>query len=176
MFGPRGLDIDLAGNLLVADTGNKRLLLFTPNGEIIQQVGGGGVILGRFDEPVDVAVDPADGSIYVADAWNRRIQKLNSSLEAVAEWPVPGWESREIYHKPYLAVAANGDVYATDPQFYRVFVYSTAGELKAAFGNYGVELNHFGLPNGIAVDAQNNLILVADADNNRVMAFSPVEQ
>ncbi len=43
---------------------------------MLQQIGGGGVIPGRFEEPTDVAVDPVDGSIYVADAWNRRIQKF----------------------------------------------------------------------------------------------------
>src|SRR5690606_29863902 len=53
LFGPRGLAVDLNGNLLVADTGNKRILLFTPTGELVQQVGGGGVALGRFEEPTD---------------------------------------------------------------------------------------------------------------------------
>ena len=59
MFRPRGVAVDLNGNVLVADTGNKRIVRFTPNGEFVDQVGGGGVILGRFEEPTDVAVDPA---------------------------------------------------------------------------------------------------------------------
>ncbi|MDQ3248555.1 MAG: hypothetical protein M3Q45_05030, partial [Chloroflexota bacterium] len=84
---------------------------------------------------------------------------------------VPSWDNRDIYNKPYLAVAANGDVYVTDPQFYRVFVYSAAGELRAAFGNFGTEANRFGLPNGVAIDLAANTVLVADAGNNRVMAF-----
>ena len=90
----------------MADTGNKRILQFSPTGELIKQVGGGGVVLGRFEEPVDIAVDPNNGDVFVADAWNRRIQKLDSALQPLEEWPVPGWESREIYDKPYLTVAA----------------------------------------------------------------------
>ncbi len=171
LFGPRGLAIDTAGNLLVADTGNKRILEFKPSGELVNQMGGGGVILGRFDEPVGIAVDPADGSIYVADTWNRRIQKLDPKLGPVAEWPVPGWESKEIYNKPFIAVGNNGDVYITDPQYYRVIVFSKTGVIKADFGDFGTDVDRFGLPNGIAFDAQNKVMLVADADNNRILAL-----
>ena len=127
------------------------------------------MILGRFEEPTDVAVSPVDGSIFVADNWNRRIQKLDSQLQPLEEWPVPGWDSREIYHKPSITVAQNGEVYITDPEYYRVIAYTSAGELKAAFGDYGTEQDRFGLPNGI--DASGETIVVADADNNRVMVF-----
>ena len=58
----------------------------TPNGEFVNQVGGGGVVAGRFEEPTDVAVDPTDGSILVADAWNQRIQRLGADLAFQAEY------------------------------------------------------------------------------------------
>jgi uncharacterized protein (TIGR03663 family) len=172
LFGPRGLAVDGSGNLLVADTGNKRILLFSPTGELIQQLGGGGVTLGRFEEPTSVAVDGRDGSVYVADAWNRRIQKLDAALQPLAEWPVPSWGSEHLHHKPYLAVTAGGDVYATDPENYRVLVYNSAGGLKAAFGSFGVEMNRLALPNGIAWDGLTNQVLIADADNQRVQTVS----
>jgi DNA-binding beta-propeller fold protein YncE len=172
LFGPRGLAVDLDGNLVVADTGNKRILRYSPAGAFVDQVGGGGVIAGRFDEPTSVAVDPTDGSILVADAWNRRIQRFDTALAFVAEWAVPGWESQEIFHKPSLTVVANGDVYATDPQIYRVFVFDREGTIKATFGRFGAEANQFGLPNGIAADLPGSSVVVADADNNRVMVFA----
>lgn len=171
LFGPRGLALDGNGNLLVADTGNKRILLFTPTGELIQQAGGGGVTLGRFEEPTAVAIDGRDGSIFVADAWNRRIQKLDAALQPLAEWPVPSWGSQHLHHKPYLAVTGSGDVYATDPANYRVLVYNSAGGLKAAFGSFGAEMNRLALPNGIAWDGLSNRVIIADADNQRVQVF-----
>jgi DNA-binding beta-propeller fold protein YncE len=171
LFGPRGLAIDNGGNVLVADTGNKRILRFTPDGSFVDQAGGGGVILGRFEEPTDLAVDPRDGSVYVADNWNRRIQKLDSSLQPISEWPVPGWESREIYHKPSIAVTGTGDVYITDPEYYRVIVFDQNGELKATFGDYGTDANRFALPNGIDAGAGSDQVIVADADNGRAMLF-----
>lgn len=171
LFGPRGVAVDAEGNLVVADTGNKRILRYSPFGDFIDQIGGGGVILGRFEEPTDVAVHPEGGSIYVADNWNRRIQILDPQLQAVAEWPVPGWESRDIYQKPSVSVASNGDVYVTDPEYYRVLVYDSSGEIKASFGDYGTEPDRFGLPNGIEVSAGTDSVVVADAGNNRVMVF-----
>jgi DNA-binding beta-propeller fold protein YncE len=174
LFGPRGLAFDLAGNLVVADTGNKRIVRFRPDGQFVDQAGGGGVVAGRFDEPTGVAVDPTDGSILVADAWNRRIQRLDPNLAFLAEYPVPAWESRDIYHKPGIAVALNGDIYVTDPQFYRVFVFDPTGALKGTFGRFGVEANRFGLPMGIAADLAGSSVVIADADNNRVMVFANV--
>jgi DNA-binding beta-propeller fold protein YncE len=168
LFGPRGLEVDLEGNLLVADTGNKRILLFTPEGELLHQIGGGGVALGRFEEPTDTAVDPRDGSIYVADLWNQRIQKLDPTLQPLAEWPVPSWGSEHLYHKAALTVAGNGDIYASDPANFRVLVYNDAGSLKAAFGSFGPEMNRFALPTGVDWDSGSATVLVADSDNHRI--------
>ncbi len=172
LFGPRGLAIDAGGNLLVADTGNKRILQFTPEGELVRQAGGGGPLLGSFEEPTSIAVDPRDGSIYVADAWNRRIQKLDPNLVAIAEWPIAAWGSQNLWHKPYVAVAGNGDVYATDPENYRVIVLNSAGGIKAVFGGFGMETNRFGMPNGLVWDSATDTIWVADADNQRILGFA----
>jgi sugar lactone lactonase YvrE len=175
LFGPRGVAIDNEGNLLVADTGNKRIIKYTATGELLQQVGGGGVVSGRFEEPVGVSVSPVDGSVYVADTWNQRIQKFSPALEFMAEWPAAGWDSQEINDKPYLAVAPNGDLYATDPQFSRVVVYAPTGEVKAAFGTFGNGATNFNLPTGIAVDPTTGVVVVTDASNNRVQSFPPVQ-
>jgi len=175
LFGPRGIEIDLEGNLLVADTGNKRLLKYSASGELIQQIGGGGVVGGRFEEPVGVGVSPVDGSVYVADTWNQRIQKFSPTLDFIAEWPAAGWDSQDINDKPYLAVAPTGDVYVTDPQFYRVVVYAPTGEVKAAFGTFGNGATNFDLPTGIAVDPTTGVVLITDASNNRIQSFPPVQ-
>ncbi|MBX2999726.1 MAG: TIGR03663 family protein [Caldilineaceae bacterium] len=174
LFGPRGLAIAANGDLLVADTGNKRIIQFTPEGGFVNQVGGGGVVLGRFEEPVDMAVDPNTGNVVVADIWNQRLQILSPELVPLAEWPVPSWQSQDINDKAYVAVDANSTVYASDPQFAQIFVYNPAGQIQAGFGQYGMDLNRFGKPNGLAIDPLTNQLLVADADNNRVMVF-PVE-
>ncbi|MGQ9594926.1 MAG: flippase activity-associated protein Agl23 [Anaerolineae bacterium] len=171
LWGPRTIAFDPEGNLLVADTGNKRILKFSPDGEFLGQWGGYGVEAGQYDEPVGLAVD-AEGNVYVADTWNRRIQKLNPFFAPITEWAILGWESQSVVNKPYLAV--HGDrLYATDPEGYRVLVFDLDGTVVATFGLFGTDSRSFGLPVGIAVDGAGNLY-VADSGNHRIMKFPPV--
>jgi DNA-binding beta-propeller fold protein YncE len=172
LYGPRGVAIEADGNVLVADTGNKRILRFSPQGEPLQQVGGGGRNPGRFSEPVGVAAGAADGSVWVTDTWNRRIQSFDRRLEPAGQWPVPGWEGRGALNKPYLTVAPSGVVYAGDPERSRIYVFGAGGRLDVA-----IKLVPSGpdgsLPLGLAIDPVDGSFLVADRRKDRVIAIRP---
>lgn len=169
-WGPRAILIDKQGNLYVADTGNKRVQKFTAEGEFLGVWGGGGITPGRFEEPVGLAAD-SQGNIYVADAWNRRVQKFDANFNFVAEWPVvAGWESQNVLNKPYIAVDSRDRVFISDPEKYRVIVYSNTGELLGVFGQYGQDVESFKLPLGLGFAADDSLF-VLDSENNRVMKF-----
>jgi uncharacterized protein (TIGR03663 family) len=173
-YGPRSLAIGRDGNLYAMDTGNKRVQVFTPNGDFITQWGGGGVVDGRLDEPVGLGQD-ADGNWYVTDTWNKRIQKFDEAGQYVAQWPVAGWGSQSVVNKPALAVDPQRKiVYAVDPENYRVLAFNTDGTFKATWGLYGTDAQSFTLPTGIAVGPDGR-VYVADGDAHRIMVFPPVE-
>ena len=171
-FGPR--DVVLLGDdrLLVTDTGNHRLQQLTRDGEFISNVGSFGNQLGQFNEPVGLAVG-AEGEVFVADTWNGRIQRLSPELVPAGEWRVEAWAGQSINNKPYIAADSGGRVYVTDPEGYRVLIFSNSGAYLNRFGQFGTDAGSFGLPNGIAVAADDTL-WVADAGNHRVLAFPPV--
>jgi sugar lactone lactonase YvrE len=79
---PSGLAVDLAGNVYVADSGNRTIRKITPSGFVTTLAGSGtpGSADGTgtaasFNSPADVALDGA-GNLYVADSGNNKIRKI----------------------------------------------------------------------------------------------------
>jgi sugar lactone lactonase YvrE len=71
---PQGLAIDEPrGRIIVADTRNNRIQVFSLQHERLAVFGERGTKPGQFRLPVGVAVD-GDGNIYVADKYNDRVQ------------------------------------------------------------------------------------------------------
>jgi DNA-binding beta-propeller fold protein YncE len=172
MYGPRDVAVDAAGNVLVSDTGNKRVLSFTPEGQFVRQWGGSGSLDGQLREPVGLAVD-GSGHVYIADTWNRRIQQFDSQGVFVRQWPVLGWEGEGVTNKPYVAVDEQGNVYATAPDYNRVVKFDGTGAVAAIWGQYGSDLGSLNMPSGIVVDGDGS-VLVLDSSNHRVVRFGGV--
>jgi predicted membrane-bound mannosyltransferase/DNA-binding beta-propeller fold protein YncE len=180
-YGPRAIAVDEQGRVFVADTGNMRVVIFDGNGNGLSVIGGHGFDPGLFDEPVGLALGP-DATLYVADTWNQRIQAFRRDPNTDEylfdrEWPVAGWYGKSLWNKPYLDMDAQGRLYVTDPEGYRVLVFDEGGQCLAAWGDFGADTSAFALASGIAVDAQ-GYIYVSDADfgeqlNNRVLKFPP---
>jgi uncharacterized protein (TIGR03437 family) len=86
-IGPRGLAMDAAGNLYIADQGLSRIRKVASATGIITTVAGsanggfggdgGSAVLARLANPVGVALDGA-GNIYIADTGNYRIRIVTS--------------------------------------------------------------------------------------------------
>jgi len=94
----RGLALDAAGNLYVADTGNHAIRKVTPAGVVTTLAGDGTPgdrdgpgAQARFNGPMGVAVDAA-GRVLVADTWNDRIRAIapDGTVSTLAGGPVPG--------------------------------------------------------------------------------------
>ena len=179
LYGPRGITVDKNGRIYLADTGNKRIIIYDSEGNIFGQFGSEGFDVGKFSEPVDVALD-AQGNAYVTDTWNQRIQAFSPSDDGktfipLRQWDFKGWKSQTLENKPYIAVAPNGNVFITDPEGYRVAGYTSEGQPLIMWGSYGTDNSTFGLASGIAIDAEGH-VWVTDSANNRVMRFTIPEQ
>lgn len=174
LYGPRAIALDGDDNVWVTDTGNERVIQFSPSGEPQDVFGGTGADIGQFLEPVGIAIDPA-GNFYIADTWNRRIQVFDADLNPMQQIDVEAWDSQSVVNKPYIAADADGNSYVTDPEGYRIIKFGKDGKVRAVWGAPGNDLAGMQLPTGIALDA-NGQIYIADAGNNRILIYDAVKQ
>lgn len=172
-YGPRDLMVDVDGTIYVSDTGNKRVQVIDQSFRFQRAFGGPGIIAGRLDEPVGLAMG-LDGLIAIADTWNGRVQVFSRDGAHVREWPVAGWESQLVLNKPYLATDDAGRVYVSEPEAARVMVFSSEGDPLAALDLRSTGGDVSPLPVGVLVDANRNL-WISDAANHRLLRLPPLE-
>ncbi len=180
---PRGMALDAEGNLYVADSGNHRIVVLSPDGKLLRTVGGpnpdyadgmtGGA--GYLNQPWGVAV-AEDGTIFVADTWNHRIQAFSPEGEYRNEWGYFGsvaeltGSDAYAFYGPRNVVVYDDEVYVVDTGNKRVRVYDLDGNFMRDIGSGGMLPGQLSEPVGLALDESGNLI-IADTWNRRVQVF-----
>jgi DNA-binding beta-propeller fold protein YncE len=91
---------------------------------------------GEFDRPTDVAV-ASDGSVYVADLYNQRIQKFTSEGVFVSEWGTGGSGDGEFMDPEGVAVAPDGSVYVADAGNHRIQKFTSEGVFVSKWDTWG---------------------------------------
>ncbi|MCJ7738661.1 MAG: hypothetical protein MUQ10_15340, partial [Anaerolineae bacterium] len=182
---PRGVSVAADGSLYVADSGNHRIQQFAPDGSFVRTWGvqsdaevESGSPAG-FNEPWGVAV-AEDGSVYVADTWNHRIQWFDATGQFKNAWGGFGQSSPTDVGGEYslfgprdVAIDSGGIIYVTDTGNKRVLLYDAQGRYIRQFGGGGIMQGYLDEPVGIAV-APNDWVYVADTWNKRVQAFNEI--
>jgi streptogramin lyase len=152
---PMGMAVDAAGNVLVVDRENNRVVKYDSSGNFLSQFGSGGTGNGQFSDPRGIAITPA-GNIWVTEVGNKRLQMFNSKGEFVRKFTYEGVYGVDKFVEPYgVASGPNETLWVTDPGSNKVYRFKEDGTfLNTASGLLaGVTLN---LPVGIAVDAFGN--------------------
>ncbi len=135
---------------------------------------------GEFNVPRGIATGP-DGSVYVSDLVNSRIQKFTPDGVFVRQWGSYGSAPGQFNSVEGVAVDAQGFVYAADELNYRVQKFTNEGEFVLAWGKPGFGPGEFGYypppsapdgPYGVAV-APDGTIYVGDPGGFRVQHFTP---
>lgn len=176
MWGPRDIAIDDNGLVYISDTGNKRVRVYTSEGEFVRDIGSGGTGDGQLNEPSGLAIN--NGLLYVADTWNRRVAVFTLDGAFVQNFEVRGWRE-ELGNRPYIAVDGERNmIYVTDPDAGRVLVHDINGECLGSFGQLNRENpnnSEFGTVGGVTVDDAGN-VYVTDLANGRLLRFAPFER
>jgi DNA-binding beta-propeller fold protein YncE len=176
---PRGMAIATDGSIYVADSRNHRIQHFSATGDYLNSWGSfadssqGEAPLGSFNEPWGVAV-AKDGSVFVSDTWNHRIQKFTADGKPVTAWGVfgQGNEKNGFYGPRGIAIDLKNRIYVADTGNNRVVIFDQNGGYLNQFGSSGVDSGQFSEPVDVFVDS-NGLVYVTDTWNQRVQVFAP---
>jgi glucose/arabinose dehydrogenase len=126
-----------------------------------------------------VAVAP-DGSLFVADFYSQRIQRLNSKGSFIEQWGNTGetgiWAG-EFNYPTDVALGADGSLYIADGYNDRIQVFSSTGKFLRKWGGpFGLNIfgpfnSWFATVTSIAIDQSDN-VFVADFYNHRIQKFT----
>jgi len=177
--GPEGNPaVDADGQVYVTDTGNNRIQIFSPAGNLVGTFGSGGDGDYQFACPAGAAIGPANGDIVVLDRCNQRVMVYDSNRifkAKLGETGVPG-EDNAHFNWPFgVAVDASGAIYVADSENHRVqkcTVSGASGTCAIFVGETGVFSSSYAHlhPLAVAVDNQGR-VYVVDEWNSRVQVF-----
>jgi predicted membrane-bound mannosyltransferase/DNA-binding beta-propeller fold protein YncE len=168
-----GESAELQDEISAGDPYQQELIILMANAVI------GGLESGELQLQAPRAIAIAtDGSLYVADSRNHRIQHLSPSGEALHVWgnfadiaqsSAPGGT----FNEPWgIAVDADGFVYVADTWNHRVQKFTADGEFLKMWGAFGLGNlpEEMWGPRAIVVDGEGR-IFVADTGNKRIVVF-----
>ena len=193
--GPRGLAVDAAGNLFIADVGNNRVRKVDTAGVITTVAGGGDPADGLGDGlpgpeakllvAEGIGVTPT-GTLLIADRGHNRVRSVegpppnvittvagNGSTGTTGDG---GAATEAAINTPYrVAADHNGNFFILDADGYRVRKVDSSGTITTfagdgtpgSGGDGGLATSAQLLPFSVGVDPAGN-VYIADAGNNRI--------
>ncbi|MDE0292950.1 MAG: hypothetical protein OXI93_02045 [Bryobacterales bacterium] len=190
---PVGVALDGSGKLYIADRDNHRIRKVDSSGVITTIAGtgaegfngdGGQATAARLDNPFGVVLD-GSGNLFIADAGNDRIRKVDSSgvittIAGSAKILFGGDGGRataaQLYLPSKVAVDGAGNLYIADTRNYRVRKVDAGGTITTLAGTGAIGFSGDGgpaaaaqlaFPRGVALDSDDNLF-IADSVHHRI--------
>jgi DNA-binding beta-propeller fold protein YncE len=205
---PSGLALDTVTNYLyIADTNNNRIQIIDVDGNcdsnddeylandvcFVDEFGGSGNGEGEFDLPSGLALHTDNNFLYVADSDNNQIQiidvdgncsgnvELADNICFVDEFGGTGDEKGEFKSPSGLTLDVSNDLlYIADTDNERIQIIDVDGNCSGSeeltddvcfedeYGEVGNDDGEFDVPTALVLNTGDDLLYVADTDNNRI--------
>jgi DNA-binding beta-propeller fold protein YncE len=155
---PTGVDVHSNGNLYVADSGLRQIVIFNPNGnrigflsvkDLISSMGG-------------IALDEERDRILIANTRGHNIIVLSLKGEFLFEIGVRGPENGNFNYPYDVKVDEYGRIVVMDSGQFRIQIFDSEGEYLWKFGSVGNVPGKFARPKGLMLHPA-GLIFVTDS-------------
>ncbi len=178
---PAGVAVAANGDVFVADFHNQRVQrLKADDGGFVRlwgTTGRIGVRAGEFNYPTDVAL-ARDGTLYVADGYNDRIQAFGPDGAFRVKWggpfainifgPFNGWFATVTG----VAIDESGNVFVADFYNHRIQKFTADGVFLTSFGGQGQGPGEFNYAIAVA-SADDGTVFAVDYGNHRIQKWRP---
>ncbi|MCU0876202.1 MAG: NHL repeat-containing protein [Pirellulaceae bacterium] len=181
---PSGLAFDREGNLLVADTHYHRILVYTPEGQLLEKQTLGGTCgpgPGEFFFVTDSAQD-SQGNYYVTEYGEfDRIQKFTPDHQFLCQWGSHGNELGQFLRPQKIVIDQQDQVWVTDACNHRVQVFEARNNeprLITSWGEQGHAPGQLNYPYDILLDeaalagSPAGFVYLCEFGNHRVQKFT----
>lgn len=169
---PTGISVNRKGQILVADTHYYRILIYSPDGELLQTIGGM-----KGDKPgefglVTAAVQDSDGNYYISEYGEfDRVQKVTSDGKFLRQWGGHGSEPGQFSRPQKLALDEEEHLWVADACNHRIQIFDKDGKFLRAWGTQGKEPGQLYYPYDLVL-APGNTVYLAEFGNHRVQKFT----
>lgn len=119
---PTHIFVTSAGDIIVSDSLNFRVQVFSPEGMFMNTFGGMGQMPGTFSRPKGVAAD-SDGNIYVVDALFDNVQMFDKNGRLLMAFGGHGNGYGELWLPTAIFIDKNDVIYVSDSSNKRVQVF-----------------------------------------------------
>ncbi|XP_055500250.1 tripartite motif-containing protein 2 isoform X1 [Leucoraja erinacea] len=165
----QGVATSTNGKVMIADSNNQCVQIFSNDGQFKNRFGVRGRSPGQLQRPTGVAVHPS-GDIIIADYDNKWVSIFSSDGKFKVKLG-----SGKLLGPKGVAVDRNGHIIVVDNKACCVFIFQPNGKLVTKFGNRGNGDKQFaGTLDGphFAAVNNNNEIIVTDFHNHSVKVFN----
>ncbi len=188
-----GIVMDSRSNLYITHTLEHRILKIDSTGEVVVFAGSsrgyqdGEGETAQFYQPHGLAIDE-DDNLYIADTNNHRIRKIEPSgrVSTIAgsgiAGAIDGQGTSAQFNQPQgVAVDRDGNLYIADTLNHRIRKIDATGQVTTIAGSQRGYLDgrgtdaRFNFVFAIVISPQ-NVLYVADSNNNRIRAIDPMGQ
>jgi DNA-binding beta-propeller fold protein YncE len=178
---PSGLDVGPDGNLYVVNAGASEILVLDPDGQVVRRWGeeGNGPGQFRFQQDSQLATSTiggvavaADGSVFVADTANDRVQQFDAEGTYLRQIGAFGPGDGQFLNPFDLAIRDDGTLYVADFVRDDIQRFDIDGAYLETLATQGMDDGQLNDTGGIAIDADGALYN-ADFGNDRLQSWAP---
>ncbi|MBA2382586.1 MAG: PQQ-binding-like beta-propeller repeat protein [Chloroflexi bacterium] len=172
---PAGMAMSPDGLVWLAEAGRDGFAIYDADCHFVERWGVPGAAAGQFNFhralfPWGDVAFATDGSFYVADSANFRIQAFDKRRQLVRQWGTFGRGNGQFTDPVSVALDAAGDVLVVDDSRGDVQVFDRKGTYLRTIGEQGRDPGQLSNPGEIAVVGDR--LYVADEGNDRIGVFA----